>query len=615
MASGTKRLGRRGFLRAGAALGAASAFPFVFGYQRAARADGYGALVPDPAGVLDLPPGFSYVVLQRIGEPMSDGHRVPGRPDAMAAFPGPKGEIILMRNHELSLTDAAFAGPYYPDQEPAPEAYDGAAPGGVTRVVVDPETLAVKSSNLVLVGTLRNCAGGPSPWGWISCEETVDPGHGFAFVCRTDAEVVQPPQRISGYGRYRHEAACVHPQTRVAYLTEDRDDGCLYRFVPADVSDPFTGTLQALRVVGEPVYATTNMAVGERRAIEWIDVPEPVPTGDTVRSKCHALGAAVIVRGEGIWFHEGAVYVASTSGGPIGAGQIFRVEDRLGGASIELIARSEDAEVLSHPDNITLAPWGHLYLVEDSGGDNHVRVVTPAGELFDFARNVLSNSEMCGVCFSPDGSTMFVNIQGDGLTLAIRGPFLSYDGDSGSGSGGGSEGPWDASTGAGSASGGGGLTSDPGEGGGPTGGTESSSDGAETAPVGLEDPATGCACDARASGVQEVALAGLAAGALRRGRSRSGEGVGEGPGEGGELRGASGPEHEAVGPDDRDVGVVTVEPPVEGAARVDEVDLRGGLAGDPDDARAEPTEEGGVEGGAGVRAAGEDGEVGAERLV
>lgn len=615
MASGSKRLGRRGFLRAGAALGAASAFPFVFGYQRAARAEGYGALVPDPAGVLDLPPGFSYVVLQRIGDPMSDGHRVPGRPDAMAAFAGPTGEIVLMRNHELSLTDAAFAGPYYPDQEPAPEAYDGGAPGGVTRVVVDPETLAVKSSNLVLVGTLRNCAGGPSPWGWISCEETVDPGHGYAFLCRSDAAVVQPAQRISGYGRYRHEAACVHPETRVAYLTEDRDDGCFYRFVPTDVSEPFVGTLQALRVAGEPVYATTNMSVGERRAIEWVDVPEPVPTGDTVRSKCHALGAAVIVRGEGIWFHEGAVYVASTSGGPASAGQIFRVEDRLGGASIELIARSEDTEVLNHPDNITLAPWGHLYLVEDSGGDNHVRVLTPAGEIFDFARNVLSNSELCGVCFSPEGSTMFVNLQGDGLTLAIRGPFLAYQGGSGSGTGGGSGDPGDASMGGESASGGG-LTGGSSGGGGGTGGEGSSSGGAATVPVGLEDPATGCACDARASGVQEVALAGLAVGALRRGpRSESGEGAGEGVSEGGELRGASGPEHEAVGPDDGDVGVVTVEPPVEGAAGVDEVDLRGGLAGDPDDARAEPFEEDWVEGGAGVRVASEDREGGAERLV
>ena len=35
----------------------------------------------------------------------------------------------------------------------------------------------------------------------------------------------------------------------------------------------------------------------------------------------------------------------------------------------------------------------------------------------------MSLSEFAGPCFSPDGRTLFVNIQGDGLTLAISGPF------------------------------------------------------------------------------------------------------------------------------------------------------------------------------------------------
>jgi secreted PhoX family phosphatase len=32
-------------------------------------------------------------------------------------------------------------------------------------------------------------------------------------------------------------------------------------------------------------------------------------------------------------------------------------------------------------------------------------------------------TEFTGVTFSPDGSTLFVNAQGKGLTLAITGPF------------------------------------------------------------------------------------------------------------------------------------------------------------------------------------------------
>jgi secreted PhoX family phosphatase len=38
--------------------------------------------------------------------------------------------------------------------------------------------------------------------------------------------------------------------------------------------------------------------------------------------------------------------------------------------------------------------------------------------------NVGYRSELAGVVFSPNGSTLFVNIQAAGLTLAIEGPWL-----------------------------------------------------------------------------------------------------------------------------------------------------------------------------------------------
>ena len=42
---------------------------------------------------------------------------------------------------------------------------------------------------------------------------------------------------------------------------------------------------------------------------------------------------------------------------------------------------------------------------------------------FKLAKNSKSSSEFAGPVFSPDGSTLFVNIQHDGLTLAITGPW------------------------------------------------------------------------------------------------------------------------------------------------------------------------------------------------
>lgn len=58
---------------------------------------GYGPLQPDPAGVLALPAGFSYVRFGETGEPMSDGMPTPGGHDGMAAFPGEGSTVRLVR--------------------------------------------------------------------------------------------------------------------------------------------------------------------------------------------------------------------------------------------------------------------------------------------------------------------------------------------------------------------------------------------------------------------------------------------------------------------------------------------------------------------------------------
>ncbi len=97
-----------------------------------------------------------------------------------------------------------------------------------------------------------------------------------------------------------------------------------------------------------------------------------------------------------------------------------------GGArdTLEVVAEGSGESSLEAPDNITVAPWGDLYVAEDGGGDQYIRRLTPDGRVFDIARNAQSTGEMCGVCFSPDGRALFVNLQREGLTLAITGPFV-----------------------------------------------------------------------------------------------------------------------------------------------------------------------------------------------
>lgn len=427
------RISRRAALRAGtaaviASIGACGAGTDAVPKAASAKPQALKrALKREPLGILELPEGFSVRVLQRAGERMSDGYRVPGRPDAMACFTGQDGALILMRNHELAPMHFAISA-FDREQGVPPQAYDPKSLGGVTRLVIDPQTLAVKRSNLVLAGTELNCAGGTSPWGFLSCEESVSPNHGFVFLCPTEASSVAPPQRIDAYGRFHHEAATVDPATHIAYLTEDRVDSCFYRMVPRAKDAPFEGTLQALRIKDKPRLDTGTLQRGTALPIDWVDVHAPTPADDSVRFQAQEQGAALFRRGEGLWCSGPDVFFSATIGGRLERGQIFRLHT--GEQQLEVLAEATADNELDMPDNLTVSPHGPLYVCEDGFDGNYLRRLSLDGTFVDFAHNIHSASELAGACFSPDGRVLFVNVQTDGLTLAIEGPFereLSVD--------------------------------------------------------------------------------------------------------------------------------------------------------------------------------------------
>jgi secreted PhoX family phosphatase len=168
---------RRHFLRSAAAfaVGIGGLASFTQRAQ-ASKIQGYGALRRDPQGVLDLPPGFSYRIISKSGETMSDGFKVPVATDGMAAFPGSRGKTILVRNHEVnpdvSRTSGAFGdGNALLGRVDAGSLYDPGAKrgfptlGGCTTMVYDHASGRIEREFLSLAGTLRNCAGGPTPWG------------------------------------------------------------------------------------------------------------------------------------------------------------------------------------------------------------------------------------------------------------------------------------------------------------------------------------------------------------------------------------------------------------------------------------------------------------------
>ena len=63
--------------------------------------------------------------------------------------------------------------------------------------------------------------------------KTVEKNHGYVFeVPANPNQILTPPIPLKAMGRFNHEAVCVNPNTGIVYLTEDRNDGLLYRFIP-----------------------------------------------------------------------------------------------------------------------------------------------------------------------------------------------------------------------------------------------------------------------------------------------------------------------------------------------------------------------------------------------
>lgn len=417
----------------------------------------FGPSRPDPGRLLDLPDGFEYRIVSRANELMDDGLLVPGSHDGMAAFDVGRGRVALVCNHELSVIET-HKGPFGADGEHLgririDKLFDpgrqSPSLGGTTTLVYDQRTGRKERHFLSLAGTERNCAGGPTPWGsWLSCEESVAMtgevyarDHGWVFEVPADARGPVDPVPLEALGRFNHEAAAVDPATGVLYLTEDRGDGLLYRLLPAKPGDLAAGgRLQALALSDWDGSADTRnwprtgnppFPQGESLSARWVDLDDTHAPNDDLRMRGAAAGAAIFARGEGIWFGNGDVYFACTSGGALEAGQIFRYtpspQEGSGEAEspgmIELFVESTDRRLLDNADNLTVSPWGDLIVCEDADSGCSLVGVTPEGGLYRFAKNAYGDSELAGVCFAPNGRTMFVNVQKRGLTLAIEGPF------------------------------------------------------------------------------------------------------------------------------------------------------------------------------------------------
>ena len=457
-------LTRRNFIKAGLVISAGMTGLKHFINLNKQKTSIYGALKKDPLGILDLPEGFSYRVISEVGKVMNDGFLVPGAMDGMGVFSGGDGISIIIRNHENLPTDFSRSpfgqtNSLYSKINPN-KLYDQGikgmpCTGGTSTIIYDTKKQKVLQESLSLIGTLRNCAGGITPWNtWITCEEvTVKKGyslhdedkeglkknHGYNFEVPASKKMqITTPKPLKAMGRFRHEAIAVDPKTGIVYQTEDRPEGLIYRFIPEKKGDLSSGKLEALCIKEKGISDTRNWkdsknTIPKNTKIEtyWINVEDPENHEDKMRYEMHEKGAAIFARSEGMWYGNNEIYFACTQGGRKQLGQIFKYkpskyegtpEEKFEHGKLELFVESSNKELLQHADNITISPKGHVVCCEDAGGDSSIIGINKKGEIYKIG-DLNEDTELAGSCFSDDGTTLFVNAQWTGKTIAITGPW------------------------------------------------------------------------------------------------------------------------------------------------------------------------------------------------
>ncbi|WP_433305086.1 alkaline phosphatase PhoX [Actinoplanes sp. CA-030573] len=433
-------------------------------------------LEDDPNGILALPAGFSYRIVTREGQTdLTYGQgKTPAYHDGTGVVAAGRNRLTVIQNHELNPHQSPYGVPHIPGTVYDPGAQNA---GGCTVIVTDGQGRP-QAEWVGISGTVRNCAGGVTPWGsWLTCEETFinagatwsaggqtgtyEKNHGYVFEVLPGDSKHQLPEPIKAFGRFDHEALAVDPSRRHVYMSEDASgpNGLFYRWtapegvrlragVAHQLSDT-AGTLEAMQIrlddgsILPDVAYLTSAQIGRPFKVTWIEVPERDATTKTIRTQ---FADGTVTRGkkfEGVWSNGKGAYIVNSFA--FGANDLpadatkhdgmvwfYDYEDQ----TITLVtyfphnpaAESEGAFpkyadlTFDGPDNVTVTPWGTLVLAEDGVKASHVLSSVPGGPTYAIARNQISNGTSNGAATYSEFTGPTFSPDGEVLFVNIQVP-------------------------------------------------------------------------------------------------------------------------------------------------------------------------------------------------
>jgi len=345
--------------------------------------------------------------------------------------------------------------------------------GGATQFLVErkgKDWVAVSEKESIdfrtVGGTLANCGGSYTPNKTILSAEEIIPYsnkdiarfitdlsdfngrpkyQNFGWMVEIDPQKKAATQKLYQMGRYKHEDALCMPDNKTVYLTNDDSCAVFFKYVADKPKDYTQGQLYA--------YAYPN---------QWLALPMAMDSLVNAREVAIRQGASLFNRQEWISLVDGKIYITETGndnndwskyiamGGKPAPyffelrkenglfddphGRLLVFDPKTNEMEVLLqggVAATDSSTVFSNPDGMgefKIHGKNYLIICEDIIGKNRGRSVDPkttVNEIYlldlsipkptieDLKRLLIgpAGCEMSGPVFTPDGSTLFVNIQ------------------------------------------------------------------------------------------------------------------------------------------------------------------------------------------------------------